>query len=153
MPVRKQPAHGILGSLSQPVLVFITVCTKDRRRWLANPKCHSLLRDVWREAVTWRVGRYVIMPDHIHLFASPSDLDRDPPVSLEQWMRYWKALFSKRNEDPNCRWQRGHWDRRVRRNESYSEKWLYVRDNPVRHGLVERAEDWPFQGEIFDLVW
>jgi hypothetical protein len=25
-------------------------------------------------------------------------------------------------------------------------KWLYVRNNPVRHGLVEHPDDWPFQG-------
>jgi putative transposase len=153
MPVRKRPTHGVLGSFSQPVLVFITVCTKDRHRWLATRECHSLLRDVWQEAVAWQVGRYVIMPDHIHLFASPSDLDNDAPVSLEEWIKYWKALFSKRKIDPNWRWQKDHWDRRLRRNESYNEKWLYVRDNPVRHGLVKNAEYWPFQGEIFDLTW
>jgi len=29
-----------------------------------------------------------------------------------------------------------------------SEKWNYVRDNPVRAGLVENAEAWPYQGEV-----
>jgi hypothetical protein len=31
--------------------------------------------------------------------------------------------------------------------ESYEEKWWYVRDNPVRAGLVDRWEDWPHCGE------
>jgi REP element-mobilizing transposase RayT len=89
------------------------------------------------------------MPDHIHLFASP----RDETVSLESWVRYWKSQFSKRHKNPNHRWQVGYWDTTLRSNESYDEKWDYVRNNPVRHGLVSRPEDWPYQGEIFVLEW
>ena len=36
---------------------------------------------------------------------------------------------------------------------SYDEKWQYVRNNPVRHGLVESAEKWPYQGELNRLEW
>jgi hypothetical protein len=36
------------------------------------------------------------------------------------------------------RWQTDHWDRRLRSDESYAEKWEYVRCNAVRHGLVAR---------------
>jgi hypothetical protein len=35
--------------------------------------------------------------------------------------------------------------------DSYSRKWHYVRDNPVRAGLVIEWSDWPFIGEVFDL--
>lgn len=47
----------------------------------------------------------------------------------------------------NC-WQPGFFDHLLRGEESYREKWEYVRENPVRAGLVEHAEQWPFQGEI-----
>ena len=36
----------------------------------------------------------------------------------------------------------------LRGDESYAEKWNYVRDNPVRAGLVRTADEWPYQGEI-----
>jgi hypothetical protein len=39
-------------------------------------------------------------------------------------------------------------DHVLRTNESYSQTWNYVRENPVRAGLVESAADWPYQGEI-----
>ena len=45
-------------------------------------------------------------------------------------------------------WQRGFFDHVMRNAESYSEKWHYVGENPVRAGLVARAENWPYQGEI-----
>ena len=48
-------------------------------------------------------------------------------------------------------WQRGFFDYVMRSRESYSEKWEYVRNNPVRAGFVVEADAWPFQGEIAEL--
>ena len=45
-------------------------------------------------------------------------------------------------------WQPGFFDRILRSQESYAEKWNYVREKPVRAGLVQTAHDWPYQGEI-----
>ena len=36
-------------------------------------------------------------------------------------------------------------NRLLRSDESLHEKWLYVRENPVRAGLVKRCKDWPYQ--------
>ena len=49
--------------------------------------------------------------------------------------------------------QRDCWDRQLRTGESYVQKWEYVRNNPVRKGLVVRADDWPFQGQVNVLEW
>ena len=38
-------------------------------------------------------------------------------------------------------WQKGFFDHVIRSEESYEQKWVYVRDNPVRAGLVRSAED------------
>ncbi len=45
-------------------------------------------------------------------------------------------------------WKEGFFDHVLRSDESYSQKWNYVRENPARAGLVNSAEDWPYQGEI-----
>jgi len=39
----------------------------------------------------------------------------------------------------------------LRREESYTQKWRYVRENPLRAGFVDQWEQWPFVGEVFDL--
>jgi hypothetical protein len=44
--------------------------------------------------------------------------------------------------------QEEFFDHILRSGESYSQKWDYVRENPVRAGLVSTFEDWPWQGEI-----
>jgi putative transposase len=89
------------------------------------------------------------MPDHLHVFAAPCPLE----ITLENWIKYWKSQFTKKRRIVDQRWQVNHWDTRMRSGESYDDKWSYVRENPVRAGLVASAEDWPYQGELNILAW
>ncbi len=73
---------------------------------------------------------------------------------LSDWMKSLKNSLSKTLREmqiPAPHWQKGFFDHVLRSEESYSEKWLYVAENPVRKGLVARYEDWPYQGEICPL--
>ena len=148
-PSRKYPSHGVRHVPGEPTIIFVTVCTRDRRPWLATETPHDLLRSAWLNATAWLVGRYVIMPDHVHFFAAPGESDTDPA----RWIRYWKAAVSRRVNNPDYRWQKDYWDTRMRSQRLYQEKWDYVRENPVRHGLVAVPDDWPHQGELHDLPW
>ncbi|WP_425603732.1 REP-associated tyrosine transposase [Coraliomargarita parva] len=133
-------------------MVFLTVCTAKRKPLLANTAVQELLVDVWCESDLWLVGRYVLMPDHLHLFCAPACVEHP---SVRKWAQYWKSRASTRwpNRLEQPVWQSDVWDRQLRTGESYSEKWAYVRNNPVRHGLVKNAEDWPYQGELNSLLW
>ncbi len=70
---RRHPAHGVLACAHAPTIVFVTACTRNRQPWLANAAVHALLRAVWTEADAWLVGRYALMPDHLHLFCAPNE--------------------------------------------------------------------------------
>jgi putative transposase len=50
-------------------------------------------------------------------------------------------------------WQADTFDHILRSADSYGLKWDYVRENPVRAGLVARLEDWPWQGVIHELAF
>jgi REP element-mobilizing transposase RayT len=145
----KRPASGVFPVKDQPTVVFVTFCTKHRGKWLDNDLVHNQLLEVWSEAQAWLVGRYVAMPDHVHLFAWATDSD----IPLDNWMKYCKSKFSKLHANPTHRWQANHWDRRMRCERSYEEKWNYVRQNPVRGRLVDDADQWPYQGDLFKLRW
>lgn len=89
-------------------------------------------------------------PDHLHLFVS---LDEET-LNLSKWMKSLKGTLSSNFRASHLLppyWQKGFFDHGLRSDESYSEKWPYVQENPVRAGLVSRFEDWPYAGEIVDL--
>lgn len=111
---------------------------------------HDVLVSAWTEADKWLVGRYVIMPDHIHLFCAPAEVDFMP---VKKWVSYWKRLVSKKCRAETSLWQRDCWDTQLRMGESYHDKWEYVRNNPVRAGLCDHPDDWSFQGELKELRW
>ena len=145
LPKRKRPDKGVLESESRPMIAFLNLCTKGRSRWLADQTIHEALTSIWRSATYWKVGPYILMPDHLHLFAWPGILHAD----FDAWVRYWKSLFSNTIGDRALRWQSGCFHHRLRSCESAEAKRLYTITNPVRTGLVARSEEWPFQGEIF----
>jgi putative transposase len=146
---RKHPIHGVHISLGQPTIVFLTVCTKNRQPWLIQSSVHDALRTIWIQADAWLVGYYLLMPDHVHLFCAPRNLS----FTLQRWVAFWKREFSCLHLPSTGAWQRDFWDTRLRRSENYTEKWYYVRENPVRAGLVKMPDDWPYQGQLNVLPW
>ena len=150
---RKHPVHQpVYERHNIPVIVFLTVCTKEKKNILANDKAHTLMLEAWKIAGEWMVGKYVIMPNHIHLFCAPGTL---PPLALSRWVNFWKSHMARNwpNENDAPIWQRHFWDTQLRRGENYDLKWDYVVANPVRAGLVTRPEAWPHQGELNMLSW
>lgn len=141
-------------------IYFVTTCTKTRRQLLARDEVANILIDEWRAAHQrhgWAVGRYVIMPDHVHFFCRP-ELEAKP---WSEFIGFWKSYTSwKINALGQPRsapaattlWQREFFDHVLRYAESYGEKWNYVRDNPVRASLISTADKWKYAGEIETLM-
>ena len=132
----------------------MTICADGRLPRLANDDFHAIAIEVWRnceEHYGWTVGRYVIMPDHVHFFAYDSHVES----TLSEFVGKWKEWTAK-----NCRrrlgflmplWQPEFFDHILRSSESHEEKWEYVRNNPTRAGLAESADGWKYQGEVTQL--
>jgi putative transposase len=150
-PGRRGPVHHEpVEAHNRAVIVFLTVCTKDRKPLLASPECHEILTHWWRKSTYWLAGKYIILPDHLHLFCAPGTEDQ----SLHRWVAYWKNMVARElNTGPEPFWQRDFWDVQMRTSESYGAQWEYIRQNPVRHGLTDSAHAWPYQGEINVLDW
>ena len=141
-------------------IYFVTTCTRNRREILACDDVANILISEWRAAHErhgWAVGRYVIMSDHVHFFCR-AELDAK---TLSEFVGNWKSWTSRAikalvlpRSPPAATtlWQREFFDHVLHSAESYSEKWNYVRDNPVRAGLVSTADKWKYAGEIEVLM-
>jgi hypothetical protein len=68
------PHHPFVERHNEPIIIFLTICSKDRKRILASADVVSVLRNAWASAKSWLLGHYVIMPDHVHLFCAPATI-------------------------------------------------------------------------------
>jgi putative transposase len=136
-----------------PPVFLLTFNTYKRLRFLAQPEVHEVFQSFFALAQRHdaAVGRYIIMPDHVHVFLNTGV----GKMSIGRWVQSLKSVIGKRlldlgHEKPH--WQEGFFDHLLRSDESYAEKCDYVFMNPVRAGLCAHPEDWPYQGEIVTLL-
>ena len=130
----------------QEVVYFVTLNVAARQRVLANAPAFEAWKLAVDKLTAWTVIAGVMMPDHIHVLVAPHDRDADVGTFsglTKRWIR--------QRARHDWRWQEGSFDRLLRSDESAAEKWVYVRENPVRAGLVERWQDWPYYLGIEDL--
>jgi REP element-mobilizing transposase RayT len=122
---------------------FVTFCTKSRRM------LDSTERDiVLRECIAMHSDAFwlhcaVVMPDHVHVLATlgPNELlYRRLQVIKGRSARYINALRNR----SGALWQPESFDRILRRDEDLVKKAEYIANNPVRAGLVERANEYPW---------
>jgi putative transposase len=132
---------------------FFTVNLFDRRQQLLVDHIDTLRRAVaaTREKLPFEIDAMVVLPDHIHAVLSlPSD---DADFST-RW-RLIKARFAKALPNAEWRsavhvvrreraiWQRRFWEHLIRDDADYARHVDYCYINPVKHGLVNRVQDWP----------
>ncbi|MGB8538425.1 MAG: transposase [Acidobacteriaceae bacterium] len=116
------------------------------RRLLQSERNAMLLVDVLRSNVAtgkFQLHDFVIMPDHLHLLVTlPGE------VTIEKAMQLIKGGFSYRlKRDFGYQgdvWQRGFSEVRIIDGQSFLRHRAYIGQNPVKAGLVDRPEQWPY---------
>ena len=148
---KRRHLHRLFWTWNDHPRYFITACVNERRKVLASSDVHEILREHWAKSLDlygWAIGSYVIMPEHVHFFCT----DAEGRTPLTRMVGAWKQWSAK----SLCRqlgfqtpvWQAEFFDHLLRSDESYSEKWNYVWNNPVRAGLVDDPDEWEFYGHI-----
>lgn len=92
------------------------------------------------------VHAVVVMPDHVHLLLTPLADAQGNPYSVVEILQSIKGASAHSINRALHRsgpvWQDESFDHVPRSNESFEEKLEYIRQNPVRRGLVERPGDY-----------
>jgi len=127
---------------------FITFSCYRRLPLLGDPAAYRVFeREL--EAVRLRYGLvvagYVLMPEHVHLLVG-EPLVSSLSVAL-QVVKQKTSRKLKRKGDAQF-WQRRYHDFNVHSEFKTAEKLRYMHRNPVRRGLVERPEDWPWSSFV-----
>ncbi len=133
---------------------FFTVNLLDRNSRLLVEKV-----DVLREAVRtvrggppFYIDAWVVLPEHLHCIWTL-------PPGDDDYSGRWQAIKARfaaampageRRSAVRVRrgergiWQRRFWEHTIRDDRDYAAHMDYVHFNPVKHGLVRRAADWPY---------
>ena len=134
-------------------MCFFTVNLKNRKSRLLVEQIDNL-REAWRKTANgypFETLAVCILPDHLHCILKLPEDDKDFPL---RW-RLIKSRFSRSCSaelDParGARkgergiWQRRYWDHMIRDERDFETHVNYIHHNPVKHGLVDDPDDWPY---------
>ncbi len=124
---------------------FVTTATYNRRR-LFQVEANALLLietlQHYRKEGNYKLHAFVVMPDHIHLLLTPE------AITLERAIGLVKGGFSHRMASKAPVWQRGFTDHRIRDAEEFEVRRAYIYQNPVRAGLGDHAELYPYSSAV-----
>jgi len=133
---------------------FFTVNLASRQSTLLVDKIDTLRQSIQtvKQRHPFKIDAMVVMPDHLHaIFTLPPD-DNDFAM---RWMLI-KSGFSRQiptgeqinpsrgSKRERGLWQRRYWEHLIRDDNDYNAHVNYIHYNPVKHGYVQQAVNWPY---------
>jgi putative transposase len=96
----------------------------------------------------WTLYAAVILPDHVHILAQPLSRPEGGSFDLAEVLHSVKNFsaqkISRQRGSQGSIWQDERYDRIVRDDAEFLEKWNYIRNNPLKEGLAQSPEDYPW---------
>ena len=121
-----------------------TYVVEDRETGWLNDFFHATFREaLLHTCARYHLGcaRYVLMPDHLHLICIGASQSSDQLKSTRFLRRHLPMKWQKQAHDHVM-------DEVERKQDAFVNTCQYLRENPVRAGLVEKAGDWAFAGSL-----
>jgi putative transposase len=125
---------------------FITICAHMQQNLFQREEVAELMVATflkYRDAGEFELHEYVVMSNHIHLLLSLHDQQK-----LGRVIQLIKGGFSHSLREMGivfrAVWEQRYYERQVRDTNEFAEFARYIRQNPVRKGLVENVEDYPY---------
>jgi REP element-mobilizing transposase RayT len=147
-----QNAHRLRnGRYSQPSRIYLlTAVTHLRQPYFQNWQTGRQVVQEFRRAQdsgTASSIAWVVMPEHFHWLIElhDGDLSRLMQTTKSRSARH----FNQHRGFSGAVWQKGYFDRALRREEDLKTAARYIIANPLRAGLVSRIGDYP----LWDAMW
>ena len=138
---------------------FFTVVAFRRRKIFTDDDCRIWLRDAvlaTRKRYVFNIDAWVLLPDHLHCIWTLPEGDCDFSARWSGIKRRFTILAkhkfhkpewmnaSKQTHREGTIWQRRFWEHQIRDDNDFERHVDYIHNNPVKHGLVKRAAEWPY---------
>ncbi len=122
-------------------LHFITISCHRHTHILKSPEACNTLQQILeqtRQKYGFKILGYVFMSNHIHLLVT--EPEESPLATAIQVL---KQRFSRTRTEEYV-WEPRYHDFNVFTDDKRIEKLRYMHRNPIKAGLVDRPEDWPW---------
>jgi putative transposase len=138
---------------------FFTVVIYNRRRILLDEPIRLALRSAvteTRKTMPFRSDAWVLLPDHMHcIWTLPPNDDNYPlrwALIKQEVTRAYRKVYgeaqqlslSRLKRRESSLWQRRFWEHQIRDERDFVRHVDYIHWNPVKHGLVTQAGEWPY---------
>jgi putative transposase len=154
---------------------FFTLVVHERAPIFSDPDAVDLYRRaVYKVQTAWSftLDAQVILPDHVHLLCTLPEGDTNYPTRvrlikaaftrsfLNQRQQRGSLSHSRLARGEQAVWQRRYWEHTIKNERDFQAHLDYIHINPVKHGLVAAARDWPHstflawvERGVYDLSW
>ncbi len=136
---------------AEDVPIHLTICAEVQVLSfdeLPQTICDSV--EFCSQKLRYELFCYCLMPDHLHVLLSPSESS----VNVGDWLQRFKSFttnwFMRHCGKPPL-WQLSANDHICRATETVQNVALYIVNNPVRAGLVERWDDWQWTKLLVEI--
>ena len=138
---------------------FFTVVTYQRTRLFHTELARGCLREAIEKTQSRRpfeTVAFCLLFDHLHciwkLPKADADFSRRWSSIKGQFSEEYLSLGGQRKQVSSsrarkgevCIWQRRFWEHQIRTENDLQRHVDYTHYNPVKHGLVQQVEDWPW---------
>lgn len=113
--------------------------------WMNNPSVANEVQNalLFFDGIRYFLQAWVVMPNHVHALLTPN-AGRKLGGILHSWKSYTANECNKLLKRSGDFWQTETFDRYVRNEKHYYNAVRYIENNPVKAGLCENPEDWPW---------
>jgi putative DNA methylase len=128
--------------------LYVTFTT--HKRWILPEAARAIVMShlLHDHGARYELHAAVVMPDHVHVLLTPRRDAEGNTFGLAEIMQGIKGSSAHSINRLLARkgavWQPESWDTSLRRDEKRREKADYICANPVRAGLVDHQDDWPW---------
>ena len=139
--------HAPVHRLSTAGAYMVTAGTYNKERHFQSPERLTIVHDALlslAEQYGWDLQAWAVLSNHYHIVSvSPSDAS-----SLHKLIRHLHSVtaieINRSDGTPGRKVWHSFWDTHLTYQKSYLARLNYVHNNPVKHGLVENAEQYPW---------
>ncbi len=144
----KTSPHSPPNLFRPGVVYMMTGAIYKKYRLMQLPARKAELRDAFLKAselYRWQVIAWAVLDNHFHILAgAPEGGAANLPSFIGSFHKWTARHWNSTDQSPGRRVWHNYWDTCIRTERDFLSGLKYVLWNPVKHGLVETTQDYPF---------